>query len=603
MAKKEKPALLPDEQADRDWLAAEIQRELDRRNRSGKVTVYLSNNRWICKVGNQRLGQVNKAAVRSRTYDVQKGLFRRKTTVRFYFEKPPHGTFFDLVDLWQSVSQTLTFRLMRGEAEGKAPSTWAYQQCVGVDGEPGLVDEWMQSRYEYRLKKQKEAEKEKAKAEKAAKPKQRTRKKRVRTKKQDKPEKPEWQPWNVSANIIATLSYQVTNRYATWYATKRFEAGPPWRTAKSFSLPANCVKLDTAKGFKYVKEGEDRKAKPQKVNGSNGQKKKTKRTDKVFATLSIFGMVETKDANGRIRKARAEQPTFRVYPRGRNDWQKVRRLWHPDLSQRYTYHAANVTYDQDLRRWVLSVTLAMPEPEEATGSKIVAIRRGSFRWLRAMDLDGTYHTLYDQGDPWQLIHLKNEFHSRRKRKDKHFYYQGKGARGHGRARFFRIKNQLSDAEHRAVQGWLQKSNAYNAKKLADDGVREVILEKFDESKAPVHPNKYVQTLNRKFPLATLRDSFVSAIEKQGIKVTVVAQDYNDKSCPVCASPTEDLDGRRRKCTVCGYAAWSDTIACYHLFAKAGYHMDAVAKAEREEEVSAAFKAAAKGDASQVEAIQ
>lgn len=546
---EKKTVLTPEQQEDQKWLISEISREANARGRTGKVTAKWTNNRWLCKIGNAKLSHANGESVRSRTLDVGKAMFRKRKTLSLEIAKPAHDIFWDLARLSAALQQELVHRMLSREHERSqaAPGTWAYRFAMGKDGMEPFVDNWMRKRAEYKLKialkKFKEEETEASKGKRRRGP-------RVRNKTETK-NKPVLEDfiWRPNSNLIAAITRAITEKYALWYATERGESAPPWPKANSFMLPDTCIHVESINGFYLVeKDG----------------KKSRRKTDKVYVSVSMLGM---KDGKRQI------QPTFRLMPRGHNQWHAVRMLFESDPSISYNRHAATVKWDANVRRWYLNLCVSMPEGEapKPDEPKVLVIRRGSFRWQVAMTSDGDRVTLYDKGEASHIIHIKQEEHARRNAKACHLHYQGRGARGHGRKRFFRIKNQSLDREARRIDTWIDKFVAHTDRMVGEMGFTDVVIEKHDESVPPTHPNPYVQKVIRQFPYATMRERLANKIEQRGVRVHVVSNDYKPVKCPKCGKNTDRKEkGDLRVCKSCRFTAYEDTIAMWHLLQAAGF---------------------------------
>ena len=327
----------------------------------------------------------------------------------------------------------------------------------------------------------------------------------------------------IGSGVVVAATKRASDRFGAWERTKQTEAAPPWSKAIGFDLSEQHVSLETL--------GDDR----------------------IVAKLTLLGMKA-----GR----RQAQPVFRVSPQGGAAWATVRRI----LSGEYKARSARVVHDD--RVWLLKLSYTMPRPERKSGDKTMLVRRGMSNMLMIWYSDAEHgRAKASAGD--NLIAIKRQMEARRTQVRKHLPHQGKGARGHGKARFFRLYEELGNKEARYVDTWCQQTAAFLTKLAAAQGCGRILLEDFGNSTPPEIPgNPYLQRLLRRFPFAQLRACITWAATKAGIEVQVQQSDYTIK-CPVDNEVMACNEKREAQCPKCGLSGQLDDLNAWRLFDAAG----------------------------------
>lgn len=350
----------------------------------------------------------------------------------------------------------------------------------------------------------------------------------------------------INSKIVAVATKRAFELFKAWEALHQHEAAPPWSKAVGFDVGTQSYSL--------------------KRNGKD-----------IEATVAMLGIV-----NGH----RQVQPVLRVMPRKRSAWAAVNRV----LSGKYKACAARVIYDRGT--WLLKVNYTMPRPAVHAGKGALVIRRGMHRFLTALGSDGRQPRMYDRGEGSGLIAIKRQMHARRGVARAHFEDQGKGSRGHGRARFYRTMSHLKDAEARFVKTWCQQQAACAVKNAVEMGYSEIIIEDFNGSAPPIHSDSFIHKLLRKFPFAQLTDAITWAATKKGITVRKVACDHDPRRCPECGGEEVVREPNEWCECPCGFAAWEDTLVCWNTLLAAGVETTLRQKAAKERAVKQAIDEAA-----------
>lgn len=349
----------------------------------------------------------------------------------------------------------------------------------------------------------------------------------------------------VNSGIVVAATKRAFDRFNMWEKTKQREAAPPWAKSIGFDLNEQHVSLE--------------------LLGS-----------KVVARLSLLGKHDGK---------RQAQPVVRLAPQGGSAWSTVRRI----LDGTYKSRSARVVNDDG--KWLLKLSYTMPRPTKSAEPNTLLVRRGMSRFLLAWCSDGKRVARLDTGA--SLIAFKRQMEARRNEARGHLPHQGKGARGHGKARFFRLYEKLEAAESRFVTTWCQQTAALVVGEAKRLGCGTILLEDFEQSAPPVSSDPYLQKLLRRFPFAQLRAVITWTATKNGIAVEVQKADY-EAACPQCGDVLHISDRGWAACAACGFEAGIETINAWRLFEAAGVKHDMPLKVDAERKLKNIVDAARKG---------
>jgi hypothetical protein len=353
-----------------------------------------------------------------------------------------------------------------------------------------------------------------------------------------------------TGNVVCVASKMAADAYATW-RKGQYQAGPkkgpPWYKRPGIPLHHRAIKLVQTK-------------------------------DGVHCSIGLFGMTEDGHRQPPI--------VVGVAACGGSAWATLHRL----LTREWEPRAARLVYDEEQRKWKLKLSYEYPMPEQATGERVMVLRRGLHRFLPMLVDDGTMPAPLDAGS--SLIAFKRGIDARKAAMRGHLPWQGKGARGHGKKRWYRSYDRLGQLEANYVLTWCRQQAAHVAKTAVKLGCSRVLIEKFEESQPPTHPDPFVQKLLRRFPFCQLRDSVKHALVKVGVELVGVKSDHNAQRCPKCGSDDPAQHDRRARwfrCTKCEVGGGSDFIAMWNTLVDMGIDDAAV---ERLAQKSAAIVKAA-----------
>lgn len=326
----------------------------------------------------------------------------------------------------------------------------------------------------------------------------------------------------LSGSLMAYNSKQAEDKMKQW-AKKQDQQSMPWFKAKSMGVPKEC--------FDIVLVGRD-----------------------LNLCLTLRAAV-----NGR-----SPMMTGKAYALGTSQWTILHKLMKPDSG--YTMGAARLVWDDDRGRFQLKVSYSYPRPETKQGKDTLVVCPGLnslftmwFETARYVGQDDSSsyvahqlqftgqatpnrpnfgiecdsnvpyleHQAKNGGNIETILQAKVRFDDERASRNKHLNHQGRGARGHGRNRFLKIKAKVADKEARYVETYCEQQAAYIAKyasglQLTSEGwvqtrepFAEVLIHDWSTHTA-YHPNKRIQRILRRFPTAQLRDKIVWALTKAGI---------------------------------------------------------------------------------------
>jgi hypothetical protein len=352
----------------------------------------------------------------------------------------------------------------------------------------------------------------------------------------------------LAGSLMSFASKQASDKMKTWLK-KEAEQSPPWFKAKSLPL--------SREGFELVLCGRE-----------------------LDVILTLRAAV-----NGR-----APQLTGKAVARGDSQWSILHKILKPDSE--YTIGGARLVWDDDRYRFQLKVSYSYPRPDLKEGvdtlvvcpglDSIVRLWASTGRGVGKVDDTKSYfaHRLQFEGrrtphkpttkllkkfkelgkDPNEvfiynvtqdtLLQTKLAFDTKRGSMAQHLNHQGRGARGHGRNRFLRIKTDISEKEARFTKSYCEQQGSRIAKLASgmrwDNGkwvqdrepYAEVLINDWSTHVAH-HPDKRLEKILRRFPSALLRDKIIWALTKAGINYRVVKVGIS--LCPSCLKGKMEFD--------------------------------------------------------------
>jgi hypothetical protein len=364
-------------------------------------------------------------------------------------------------------------------------------------------------------------------------------------------------------SLTSFAAKQASDKMKTWLK-KEAEQSPPWFKAKSLPLPKEC--------FELVLCGRD-----------------------LDVILTLRSAVD----------GRAPRLTGKAVARGDSQWSILRKILVQDSE--YTIGGARLVWDDDRYRFQLKVSYSYPKPCIKTGVDVLVVCPGldslmrlwasTGRMVGRVDDTSSYvnHRLQFEGRrtphrPLKLlqdlsltdlkldsvIQAKMGFDKERIGRAQHLNHQGRGARGHGRARFMRIKTDISEKEARYTETYCEQQASRIAKlasgmTLTSNGweqtrepYAEVLINDWSNY-LPHHPDKRVQTILRRFPSALLRDKIIWALNKAGINYRVLK--VSTSLCPSCLSGKMEFDkySTHHICDKCKQVAPKEHLTAWSTF--------------------------------------
>ena len=305
--------------------------------------------------------------------------------------------------------------------------------------------------------------------------------------------------------------------FSRWKARQSSEKGPPWATSLTFDVKGTDARIE--------RDG-----------------------DGVTCKLAMLGMVDGH---------RQTQPIFCVSPEGGSAWSTVRAIIDGEFEQR----GVKVVRTAE-GQWLLKVSYRSQRPATLAGEGALVIRRSMLRFLVAMGSDGRVPR--KKLDAAGILAVKRQLSARQHEAHEHLEHQGRGARGHGKARFTRLLRRLEDKGARYSETWCQQQAAFIIGQAVEMGYARVLLETFEGGSIPQAGDRRFERLLRRFPFGKLRQCIMHAGLKVGMSVKL-ATPGKVAECPVCVEPMGMYnDEGLLRCPACGCAGEPDTIAVWRL---------------------------------------
>jgi hypothetical protein len=351
----------------------------------------------------------------------------------------------------------------------------------------------------------------------------------------------------VASSLRRAASRRAVQMYTGWLARHRYERSMPWPHSAGFDVDAQEFRITSDGGYR------------------------------ISAQISLLGQIDGKNQ---------EQPKIGISPKGPSAWATIRKI----LSGKYQTTGCRILNVDG--KWLMKISYRMPRPQVLDGSSVLLVRRGMGKFLVGLGSDGRPMRTLESGQ--SIIAIKRQLDGRRNKARSALQHQGSGARGHGRARYYKTYTFLRDVEARFVDDWCKRQMMHVVRQAILGGYGTIIMERFSESKAPISRDPFLQKLLDKFPFAKLEQSLVWAATKgvyatpppdghpwpprQGVKVRFQALDHKPDVCPACGEKGE-LDASDWFTCKCGFEALGDTVACWHHMHAAGVEFDPEAKAK------------------------
>jgi len=240
---------------------------------------------------------------------------------------------------------------------------------------------------------------------------------------------------------------------------------------------------------------------------------------------------------------------------------------------------ANLVWDEKKRRWRVSISYSMPRKQPAEGANYLAVRRNVHDMLFVMDSKGkTYKAC--QGIGLKIIHVRSHFLRRKSEIRATLNFQGQGARGHGKKRFYRSYTKCSDKEANAIDTMLKQLASSIRKAAESAGASSVLLEDFALPWTPEAGDPRFVRLLRRMPWTKAETLLRRELEEHGIRLVTMAQAHNTTTCPACGADLRQVDARHVECDSCQLLCTRAIVATWNMFLAAEVPVEELAEVKR-----------------------
>lgn len=261
-----------------------------------------------------------------------------------------------------------------------------------------------------------------------------------------------------------------------------------------------------------------------------------------------------------------------VSPKGGNAWAAVRKV----LSGEFQHGAARLLWDERKRRWQVRLSYKMPrQAPVADGSGVLVVRRSAEHMLFAMNSDGRVFG-ESVGIGRKILAVKGQFLRRKRMARKSITTQGKGARGHGKNRFFRRYQALADREDLVVDTMLKQHASFLRKAAEQSQATTVLLEDFSLPWTPTGSHREFLVVLERMPWGRQEAVLRTEFEEHGIAIRKIASTHRSDTCPACGHSTE-IDRDLVDCAGCGLLCDRHAVAAWHMMKAGGFSDDKIAR--------------------------
>ena len=261
---------------------------------------------------------------------------------------------------------------------------------------------------------------------------------------------------------------------------------------------------------------------------------------------------------------------------------------------------ARLFYDKALNKWVISMTFGIPRKPPKEGGISAALRVGVTDFLFLLDENGRTHridryhkALHELGssDAFNkrdgVIARKLQFKQAKTEAGRDLSTQGKGARGHGKARFYRLYRRQADKERNYFNTWKGQMGAAVRRVCRKHNITTLYVGQMTTAVPQYILDDYmpeqVAWLIKRFPFAGLREAAVRATEKDGIAVVVTSDDRDCDTCPACGHiDVQNHNPQKAKfwCVSCDMRLDADFVAAWNYLKKNGVDCSKIADVAR-----------------------
>ena len=280
----------------------------------------------------------------------------------------------------------------------------------------------------------------------------------------------------------------------------------------------------------------------------------------------------------KVSAGRGEDKTHEcaVRPNGDSARTIVRRI----AKGEYEHGDATLLWNERKKRWQFQLSYTMPRQEaKAQGAGTLAVRRSVQDMLFVMNNEGD--TFGDcKGMGLKILDLRRQFNRRKSEIKSTLNLQGKGARGHGKKRFFRLYTRVQDLEARSMDTRLKQLASIIRRKAEESNARVVLVEDFSTPWTPTGPDTAFVRILKRMPWAAAEGILKTELEEHGIQFKKIAQAHNWHVCPACGAETKLVDDFYVDCPECGIFCSKHIIATWNMFKIAGLDVTALAETKR-----------------------
>lgn len=231
---------------------------------------------------------------------------------------------------------------------------------------------------------------------------------------------------------------------------------------------------------------------------------------------------------------------------------------------------AKLMWDAKRKRWQISLSYTMPRQPPKAGEKdagFLAVRRSVQDMLFIMNNKGERFP-EAQFIGLRIIELRKQFTRRKSEAKRGLNLQGKGARGHGRGRFFRRYKIAQDTEANAINTCLKQLASSIRKAAEASNAKIVFVEDFGVQWNPTGGDERFIRLLKRMPWAKAEEILRHELEEHGIQIKRMAQAHNVSECPACGSKTKVVDDSV-DCESCQLLCHRHVVAVWNMFKAAG----------------------------------
>ena len=239
-------------------------------------------------------------------------------------------------------------------------------------------------------------------------------------------------------------------------------------------------------------------------------------------------------------------------------WEAIRQV----LSREAITRDGKIIFDERSKEWHVVITVIRPKPkiEGLSKDRVLVVKRGRYYFLSMMSNVG--HWVAIKGD--KIKETKRRLIARLKKLVGTREQRGRGARGHGKKRFFSAETKLRKTEAQFTDTECKNAAAAVVDACRKVGAGRVLLEKW----TTIEDQDLRYEL--RWPWYKQREKIVWACKKSGIEVIDVEAEHICTTCPRCGGvmvrKSHKDDDATMHCA-CDFSRPADFIACVNMMAR------------------------------------